>query len=45
MGRWLASLCPEEKNTQKPLDRTDETDKTLSLGGFVGFVSAVSWHF
>src|SRR2546430_3088242 len=30
MGRWLASLCSEEKNTEMPLDRTDKTDKTLS---------------
>ena len=30
MGRWLASLCSEEKNTEKPLNRTDKTDKTLS---------------
>src|SRR2546428_2692095 len=30
MGRWLASICSEEKNTEMPLDRTDKTDKTLS---------------
>jgi hypothetical protein len=30
MGRWLASLCSEEKNSEKPLNRTDKTDKTLS---------------
>jgi hypothetical protein len=28
MGRWLASLRSEEKNTNMPLDRTDKTDTT-----------------
>jgi hypothetical protein len=28
MGRWLASLRDEEKNTKTALDRTDKTDKT-----------------
>jgi hypothetical protein len=28
MGRWLASLRSEEKNTKTAPDRTDKTDKT-----------------